>query len=80
MPLWRYPEINGDVLREARMDKGLTLAEVGGLCGEIMPPPINSRNLSQYELGAVRPSPYRLKVICEVLGISPKDVITDRAA
>lgn len=80
MPTWRYPEIDGDRLREARMDKGLTLHELGKRCGEIMPPPIFSRNLSQYELGAVRPNPYRLKVICEVLGIDPRDVMADKAA
>jgi transcriptional regulator with XRE-family HTH domain len=74
MPTWRYPEINGDRLREARVSKGMTLQEVGEQCGQIMPPPIHSRNLSQYELGAVRPSPYRLRVICQVLGIEPDEV------
>ena len=73
---WRNPAINGSALRDARLDKVMTLVEVCEACARLNPlVPVDDSNLSRYERGEVSPSPKRLRVIAQVLGLDEGDLL-----
>lgn len=75
------PPIHGRKLREAREAQELSLRDVCEAVDALTPPGelsergrFDSRNLSQYERGDHSPSPQRLALLCQVLGLDPAAV------
>ena len=76
---WSNPAINGSALRDARLGKVMTLVEVCEACARLNPlVPVDDSNLSRYERGEVSPSPKRLRIIAQVLGLDEDDLLIDR--
>lgn len=57
-----------DMLRRARENKGLSQTDVERLCG------IKRTALSNYENGVSEPDVDKLKVLCDLYGITPNDL------
>jgi transcriptional regulator with XRE-family HTH domain len=71
-----HPAIKGQALREARLDRRMTLVAVCEACAALNPlVTLHSSGLSRYERGEVNPSPQRLRVIAQVLGKTPQDFL-----
>lgn len=71
-----HPAIRWQALRDARLDKRMTLAEVCEACAALNPlVTLHSSGLSRYERGEVNPSPQRLRLLAKVLGKTPKDFL-----
>ena len=76
---WTHPAVKGQALRDARLDKCMTLVEVCEACAEIDPlVKVTSSNLSRYERGAGSPSPKRLRLIAQVLDAESDDFLVRR--
>jgi transcriptional regulator with XRE-family HTH domain len=75
----RYPEINRSEMREARTRLGWTFRQLEERCAELGAR-IDNTLLSQYERGLVRPSPERLPVIAEALGLGLAELQLQDAA
>ncbi|MBK3760481.1 transcriptional regulator (plasmid) [Pseudomonas sp. FeN3W] len=63
----RLEKVLGQVLRDARLQAGLTRTE----CGEVL----HISNLSQIENGQTLPRIDTLAALCKVLGVAPSDVL-----
>ncbi|WP_368854841.1 helix-turn-helix domain-containing protein [Pseudomonas yangonensis] len=63
----RFEKVLGQVLRDARLQAGLTRIE----CGEVL----HISNLSQIENGQTLPRIDTLAALCKVLGVAPSDVL-----
>ena len=70
----KYPEINGDRLREIRLSKALTLRGLGEKSG------VAFDRINKLELrgGAARPS--TIHKLAEALGVEPSELIGQEAA
>ena len=74
------PPVNGELLREARIRKLMSLADVQRECAE-RGLDLGADNLSKIERGVVRwPAMRKLPVLAEVLGLKVEDMFEQAAA
>jgi transcriptional regulator with XRE-family HTH domain len=74
---WKRPPIRGEVIRDARLSKGMTQEEVQQECARRGTPVYN---LSRMENGDTRwPHPRTLLALAEVLALEVRDFFADAA-
>jgi len=74
----KRPPLNGEVIREARLRKGMTQEEVQDECGRLLGRPVY--NLSRMENGEIRwPTPRILPALAGVLDLKVGDLFAEAA-
>jgi transcriptional regulator with XRE-family HTH domain len=67
MPDNRQPQIDGDLLKRARIRQGFTLRALSRRCAELGNP-VDHKGISAYERGLTRPRPDTLLTLAQALG------------